>query len=506
MKTKSSIKNSLISTFQYIILMIIGFVSQKIFINILGIDFLGLNSLLTNIMSLLGIAELGIGSAIIYNLYKPIVNKDYKTINSLMHFYKKAYHVIAIIIFITGFIFMPFISFFVDADGININIYYAYILFLFDIVASYFLSYKRSILYADQKNYIVNIIHIISVTLLNVFQLLFLYLTKDYYTYLIFKIIFRVVENCTITLYVNRKYKDILSSKAEILDKDIYNDIVKKVKALFFHKIAGFVVNGTDNIVISCFLGLTVVGLYSNYYLVIYAVSTLFGEAFNALTPSIGHLLVENDKHKNYEVFKKIRFMNFIIACFSSVILMLIMENFVTIWLGKDYLLSTVTLIVLVFNLYQKMMRNTYLSFKNAAGIFYEDRYMPILESITNIIVSVILVIIIGLPGVFLGTIISGLWLWLYSYPKYVYEVLFDRKKINYYKETFSYILLFSIILIISILLAKVYSFNNIYLEILKNTLIAFIIPLIIIFVLFRKNDSYKYYKDMLKKYLKINK
>ena len=503
MKTKNSIKNSLISTIQYLILMIIGFVSQKIFINILGLEYLGLNSLLTNIMSLLGIAELGIGSAIIYNLYKPIVKKDYKTINSLMHFYKKAYRIIALIILLMGLVFMPFLHFFIDNHSIDSNINIIYLLFLVDIVASYFLSYKRSILYADQKNYIVSIIHIISVTLLNIFQLVFLYLTKDYYMYLVFKIVFRVLENTIITLYVNYKYKNILTNKSDKLDKNIYNDITKKVKALFLHKIAGFVVNGTDNIVISKFLGLVTVGLYANYFLIINAVNMLFGETFNALTPSIGHLLVEDDKEKNYQVFKKIRFINFWIASISSIAIMLVLENFICIWLGHDYLLSSITLLVLVFNLYQKMMRNTYLSFKNAAGIFYEDRYMPVLESLTNIVVSIVLVILIGLPGVFLGTIISGLWLWFYSYPKYVYTKLFDRKASNYFKETIAYIVLFSIILGLTIIISKSYIINNIYLEIFKNAFIALFVPLIILFVFFRKNDSFKYFKDMLKSYLK---
>lgn len=502
MKTRNSIKNSFASMSQYIILMIIGFVAQKIFLNILGLEYLGLNGLFTNIVSMLGIVELGLGSAIIYSLYKPIVDKDYKSINALMNFYKKAYHIIALVIFLIGIVLIPFIPYFISDMTIKVNITLAFIMFLIDIVASYLSSYKRSILYADQKNYIVNVIHIVSVVVLNVIQLLLLYLTKNYYLFLLMKIIFRIIENVIITIFVNHKYKHIFNGENEALDKKTYNDIIKKIKALFFHKIAGFVVNGTDNIVISKFIGIIYVGLYSNYYLIINSVNTLFNEVFNSLTPSIGHLLVENNKEKDYEVFKKIRFVNFIVACFSSITLLLITESFITIWLGKKYLLSNIVLIILVINFYEKMMRNTYLSFKNAAGIFYEDRFIPILESVTNIVVSIVLAILIGLPGVFIGTIVSGLWLWCYSYPKYVYTKLFNRKAGNYYIETITYLILFVLIITGIKLLACLITFDNMYIEFFKNTVISFTLPIIIFVILFRKNENFKYFKSLIFSFL----
>lgn len=506
MKTKKSITNSLISIFQYVILIIIGFVSQRLFIKILNVEYLGLNGLFTNIISMLGIVELGIGSAIIYNLYKPIENNDYKTINSLMKFYKNAYNLITIIILILGISFIPFLPLFISNVTLKVNIIFVYLLFILDIVASYILSYKRSILYADQKNYIVNIIHIISTILLNIFQLLYLYITKDYYGYLIIKILFRLFENIMISIYVNNKYNKLDINNADELDKNILSDIIKKIKALFFHKVGSFVVLGTDNIIISKFLGLITVGLYSNYYLVINALYSLFGESINALTPSVGHLLVEEDSNKNYNVFKKIRFINFWIATFSGIGLLLIMKPFITIWLGKEFLLSTITLIVLVFNYYQQLMRNTYLSFKNAAGIYYEDRFVPLLESITNIIASIILVKIIGLPGVFIGTIISSLWLWCYSYPKYVYKELFKRNYINYYKETIGYTLLFIVISVISYIISSVININNIVGSLSINLLLTILIPNIIIYILFRNSDNFIYFKNLIKNKIKHTK
>ena len=205
MKTKSSIKNAFAAMGVNVVSILVGLVAQRFFIKILGAEYLGVNGLFSNIISMLGIVELGIGNAIIYNLYKPLVKKDYDTINSLMDLYKRAYHIIAIIVFLLGISVTPFLNFIIGQNTLDINIKLVYVMFIIDITCSYLLSYKRSIIYADQKNYIINIIHMVYYVVLNFLQLLFLYFTKNYYLYLVIKIIMRVVENLIITLYVNNK-------------------------------------------------------------------------------------------------------------------------------------------------------------------------------------------------------------------------------------------------------------------------------------------------------------
>ena len=191
--------------------------------------------------------------------------------------------------------------------------------------------------------------------------------------------------------------------------------------------------------------------------------------------------------------------MNFWIATFTSVCILNMMQQFITIWIGEKYLLSDVVLIVLVFNFFQKMMRNSYQTFKEAAGIYYEDRYVPLFESIINIVASIILVKIIGLPGIFLGTIISGFVLWFYSYPKYVYKKLFDRSYKDYLKETLGYIILFIVISYLTYYINNIYLVNNIYFEFVKNILIAIIVPNILMLLVFIKNDNFKYYIQLIK-------
>lgn len=499
-RTKSSIKNVIVSIILNFVNILVGLIARALFIKILGTEILGVNGLFTNVISMLAIVEMGIGSAIIYNLYKPIANNDIKTIKALMKFYKKSYHIIGGIVAVLGIALIPFLPYIIGNVETNMNLNIVYILFLLDTVLSYFLSYKRSILYADQKNYIIDIIHIVYIILMNFLQLLFLYITKNYYIYLFIKVIMRIIENIVILLVANKIYPYLKERNTEKLSKNIEKDILKKIKALFLHQIGGFVINGTDNIIISRYLGVNVVGLYSNYYLIINAVQTVAKQIITAITPSIGNMLATETTEKQFDIFKKMRFLNFGIATFFGVSIYIVMDSFITIWIGEEYLLSKLVLFILVLNFYQKTSRYTYSSFKEAKGIFYEDRFVPIIEAGLNIVISIILVKFIGLEGVFIGTIISGFVLWCYSYPKFIYKNIFKRSYYNYAKETIGYIVLFLIILGITIGISNLINVEQKMLNLFIKIIISIIIPNIIILLIFRKNANFKYYTNLLKK------
>ena len=504
-RKKSSFKNMITAVSSNVLTIIVGLVAQAIFIKILGSEYLGLNGLFSNVISMLGIVELGMGSAIIYNMYKPIAENDHEKIKSLMQFYKKSYRIITLIISIIGIMIIPFIKYIVDIESVTvgINVYLVYILFLLETICSYILSYKRSMLYADQKEYITNIIHMGYTILVNTMQLTFLYFTHDYYLYLIIKVIMRLVENIVISSYVNRRYSYLLDNNVTKLDSKTEKDIFQKIKALFFHKIGGFIVSGTDNIIISKYLGLVTVGLYSNYYMIINAVQTVINHIIQATRASVGNLLVTESKTKQFDIFNKIRFVNFWISCFSSICIFIIMDSFITIWIGYKFVLPTKVLLVLVINFFIVSSRSTYGAFKEAAGIFYEDRFVPIIESLLNIVLSIIFVKKFGLMGVFMGTIASGLVLWCYSYPKYVYNKLFGRKISDYIKETIYYFIIFILIAGFTYSLAILISFENVYLQFISNVLIALIVPNVIMLLLFSKDENFKYFINMLKGFKK---
>ena len=502
MRTSNSIKNSITGAFSSFVNILVSFFTQKLFIIILGVEFQGLNGLFTNILSLLSIAELGIGEAIIFNMYKPIQNNDKETIKSLMKFYSKTYWIITAVILGAGLALTPFIGSFVGEKTVDINLTFVYLLFLMQTVASYVLTYKRSILYASQKNYVINIIHILYIIALNAVQLLVLYLTKNYFLYLSIKIVFVLLENILINIYFNKHYSYLNEKKVNKLNKEISKDIFTRIKAMFFHKIGGFIINGTDNILISKLFGLTVVGLYSNYYLIINAVTTLFAQFISSTTASVGNLLIQKNDNKNFEVFTKIRFLNFYLAAFTGMCILVIMQSFITIWLGDSFLLPMAVLMVIVLNYYQKLMRKTYDSFMVAAGICVENRFIPLIESVVNIITSIILAKLFGLIGIFLGTVISGLTLWCYSYPKYMYKKILKRSYWNYAKETLGYILLFIALAITTLGISRIFVFDSNILQFIINLMISLIVPNVLLFIIFRKNKNFIYFKELVFKIL----
>ncbi len=504
MNKKQPFLNAITAALASFASIIIGLIAKNIFLQILGIEYLGLNGLFSNIIAALSILELGFGTAIIYNMYRPVAHNDHETVKSLMHFYKKAYRLIALAVLGIGLAIIPFLPFFIKEITIPINVNLIYILFILDVAASYLLSYKRSILYVHQKNSTISLVHIGYLIMLNIVQLTALALTKNYYLYLIIKIFADILENLVITIIANHQYPYITESNVKKLETVVEKDIFKKIRAMFFHKVGKYIVLGTDNIIISKYLGLTTVGLYSNYQLVISSIDGLIGQGINALTPTIGHLLITKSKDETFNTFSKIRFINFWLATVSGCCLLTVMQPFITLWIGKEYLLGTITLAILVFIYFQNLMRWTYNIFKEAAGIFHEDRFVPLIESAINIITSILLVKLIGLPGVFIGTAISSLALWCYSYPKFVYAKLFKRSYFQYAKETLGYIVLFIAMSAITCSIAIQFKSLQPLLQIVLCAFTTLLISNLLLSVIFWKNPHFVQLRSKIKNLFKF--
>lgn len=498
MRKEKSIKNAITALISNLIALLLGFLMQKIFIQTLGDEYLGLNSLLTNVVSMLSIVELGIGSAIVYALYEPLANQNKEKTKSLMQFYKKTYNIIAIIVFILGILLLPFLSFFITT-ALDINIYLIFMLFILEVVFSYLLSYKRSILQADQNSYIINIVHILYSIFLNIGLGIVLIYTKNYILYLIIRCVFRMLENIVLSIVANKLYPYI-KEKAAKLEVELYQDIKTKVKGLFFHKIGSYIVLGTDNIIISKFLGNIMVAFYSNYYMIINALSMLLSQIFTAVTASVGNLLVEDNKEKSCQLYKKLMFLNFWLYSFSMICIFLCMEPFISVWVGSERLLSFSVLIVLCINFYMMGMRSSIGVFKEAAGIYYEDRLIPIIESVLNIVLSLILVKYFGLLGVFLGTLGSSFVVSFYSLPHYVYERVFCKPKKEYYQLYLKYLLInvMTAILSYSIYLLITHSISNNFICLLIGIIIGGVVPNMCYFLLFKSSKELLYFKEIL--------
>lgn len=502
MRTKNSIRNATVSVIMTILMSLIGLIAQKIFIDILGTEYLGISGLFSNIISMLGIVELGIGPAIIYNLYRPIKEKNLEKVRSLVFFYRKGYLCVAFAILGLGLLIIPFLPYIMKDVSIPENVIVIYILFLVDTFVSYLIAYKQSILYANQENYIINIVHIGYLVVMNFLQLLFLYITNNYYLYLIIKISCRLVENCVISYISSRKYPEVFQGEHKPLDKRTRKGILRRTKGLIYHKIGTFIVDGSDNIIISSFLGVTTVGLYSNYSLILNAVNNLMNQAFSAVTASVGNLLIDDDKEKRYSIFKNIYFINFWFASIISICFLCVIQPFISLWIGSRFLLPIFVVVILTVNLYIKLMTRTMNTFKEASGIFYEDRYIPIVQSIMNIVFSIIFLHFFGLSGVFMGTIISYLLLHLYSYPKYVYNSIFSQNIGKYFIQFLKYLFSALIMGIISYVIVSYIAFNNIFLQIIINVIVSFAFVNLIIFMFFHNSTEYRYCLGLINKFV----
>ena len=499
MRTKNSIINIIASIIAQAITILLGFITQKVFINSLGAEILGINGLFSNIISMLAIAELGISTAVIYNLYKPVAENDREKIKKYMHFYKICYRIILLIITFLGMMLLPFIKYFVGNVTTTYNIYIIYILFLLDTIASYTLTYKRSILYADQKNYIINIIHIGYLTLLNMGQIFLLIRFKNYIAYLVLKIVMRLLENIVINIYVMRKYQYLKEYTGEQLSKQEKNSFFKELKGLIFHKISWTVISGTDNIIISKFVGIISVGIYSNYTMITNTLEQFMAQMFSAMTGSVGNLLALESKEKAYEIYKRTELLQFIIYSTATVGIFVVSKPFIEVWLGnKEFILDYITVFILSLSFFISGMRRNICIFKDASGIFYKDRFYSLAAAGINIIFSIILVKFYGIKGVIIGTIICYLFLHIFSYPKNIYETVFNRKKKEYIIEFFKYNCLVMLYMVITFEAVKITMVNNKILELIKDIILVIVIPNILTVSIFRKKDEMIYLKQLM--------
>lgn len=500
-RTQKSIKNGIITIIYSIISIIFSLVTQAVFVRTLGSEYNGIKSLFNSIISMLSLAELGFGTAIIYNLYKPVKENDYITIQKLTNFYRKIYNAIAMIVLIIGLLIMFFLKPLVGEVTIAENIYIIYFLFLIESVASYLLVYKRSILYANQENYIIKIIDIIYIITLNLLQTIFLLITKQFLLYLVLMIICKIVENLTIHIIVNRRYPYLKNiKKVGNIDDELNKNIILNVKGLFFHKISTFIVNGTDSIIISMSdnLGVNSVGLYANYHMITSYVHTIFKSIFEGITASVGNLLLDKDNNRQKQIYKSTLLLNSWIYGFSGILIYFLIDPFIKLWLGNEYLLTKDFSLVLVIYFYLRGLRLTSSTFKDAAGIFYEDRFVPIIVSVVNIVVSIILVKYLGLTGVLLGTIASTMILFLYSYPILVFKKILKGSYMEYVKLHIKHIIITVIIFIINYLIIGTINYNNAIIELICNAIICFIITNILYTIVYFKMSEFTFYKNII--------
>ena len=426
-------RNTFFGLIYFIVNLAFSFINRSVLIYVLSESYLGLNSLFSNILSVLSVAELGFGTVLVYNMYRPIAEKNEEKVAALLRAYKYIYMLVGIIVAVVGLILLPFLPYLIkdDTSGLGVNIYILFSIYLLNTVIGYFFSYKRSLIFAHQRNDIENKSKIVYLSTLNILQIIVLFATKNYTLYVGVMPIATAVD-CLIIYRVSSKlYKYPKGGK---LDPDTKKDIKKNVLAMLCHKIGGIIVFGTDSILISAFLGLALLGKYSNYMMIISALTSLVSIFMTAMQASIGDSVAQRSPAENYELFKRI---NFIIAWLNglfTICCICLFQHFMTVWssmVGKDQSLDFLCMFLLSVSFFITTSRKVINVYKDVVGLFIQDAYKPIVESVLNIVLSIVLCRYIGLAGIILGTILSSvtfvIWIEAYVLCKNYFKLNFKR-------------------------------------------------------------------------------
>lgn len=500
MRTKNSVKNIIMNFVNNFLLNIFRFVLRIIFVKVLAEVYLGVNGLLSNVLGILALSELGIGTAINFSLYKPLADNDNKKINSLMKFYRKAYQIISLIVLILGLCLLPFLDFFIkDTSGVQ-NLEIIYLIFLANMVIGYLFSYKRTLITADQKAYKITPFVIFYNFLTTVLQILVLLMFKNYFLYLLVQTLCIILENITVNRYVDKNYvylDDI--SEAEEIDKKELGLIKKNVKALMFHKVGSYAVTSTDNLIISKFVGLSVVGVYSNYCLILNTISSIIYVFINNVTASFGNLLVSEDNKKSLQVFNEMNYIYYIMYAISFICFINLLNPFIELVFGKNYILSIEVVYLIVINFYLLGMTNILDVVKSSAGLYDNDKYIPFIQAFLNIVVSIVLAIKIGLVGVFIGTFVSTLVPLIFK-PIIIYKHIFKCSVKKYFRQLFKQLFILGICLILSLVILDFIVVNNLLLDIVIRLIVSLVVSAIVLLLFTFRSQEFSFVLNRLKK------
>lgn len=407
-RVNKSLKNTVFGMVGIICSLIVSFATKSVFVRLLGAEYNGVNGLFTNILQVLNLAELGFATSIAYALYKPLKAGDERTTAALMSYFAKIYRIIAIVVAVTGCCCIPFLQYLIAEDiselSFTINQLRGYFaMFLANTVCSYLLAYKRTIITADQNNYLVTNVDNTFNILLNIVQIILLLIYKNFYAYLATMIAKTVINNLVLHIIASKKYPYLHTYRKEKLSKIEKSAIFKNVQAAFLHRIGGVIIFSTTSIVISAFVSLVDAGKYSNYILIVNNVNAFINIVFTSITASIGNLCVDESEERQYDIFKKIRYLAFFAAVFSYVCYIILFNPFIEIWVGGDMVMSMWVVFAISLNAMVGYLRKAVNAFKDAKGMFRNDWYKPLLEAGVGIGLAIGLSYVWGTFGVIIG-------------------------------------------------------------------------------------------------------
>ena len=498
-RKKSSIRNLIFGVMYQLIHLILAFVCRTLLIKKLGSDILGINSLYSNILTLLSLAELGISNVMLFKLYKPIADGDEDKLAAYINFYKKVYNIIALVILVVGVALIPLLQFIVsgDIDIAKSDLIIYYLIFLFNTVSSYFVVYKQTLINANQEFYVLKLFSMGSVFVQSALKIVFLIVIPNYKIYLIIECVCNLANNILLNFYANKKYP-LLKNKKAVLDTSAKKEMMHDVKDTFLYKVGGVLISHTDSIIISVVLSTMLVGYLSNYNLIISGLNGFISIITSAIFASVGSLAVENNPEKSNKIFNVVISIYHFIGAFCGITMFCVFNDFIIMWLDNaEYLFKLDTVFVLSFNFYFMTAITPIYIFRENYGLFKKAKFYLLYAAIVNLVSSVILAYFLGITGVILGTILCRLTTTFYMEPRYLYKTIFKKSSWNYFGRQLLMFVVTAVAFVASHFLCGLLGVG--LWNFVAKIAICFAVVVIMFVVCFFKTSEFKYIIGLIK-------
>lgn len=503
-RTINTLRNLYLGFGYRILFLVLNFILRTIFIQILGAELLGIDGLYTNILQVLSLTELGMKNALNFSLYKPLKEDNKEKIALLIAYFRKLYNYIALTIAIIGLALLPFLNVIVNLEEPIAFLELYYIIFLARTVFSYLFYYRVTLVIADQKEYLIRIYSTYTLIVQFILQLIVLLFFENYLLYLIIYAAMQLVSNVYIAHKSSNIYPYLKLYQGELSSTEKTN-IVNNIKSLFVYSLGSVLLNKTDTIITSILVGTIWVGLYSNYMMIIEGVKSITQVVFQSIVASIGNLNVnivdgkkQTEVEKSQNMYMVINFASFWIYGLFSINFFFLFNDFIFIWIGEDFVLSLYTVVPIILNFFMPGMLRSTSIYRDTTGLFSTTKYVYLITSIVNLILSWILGIQFGLTGILYATIISRLLTNFWYEPFILHKRYFDSGVLLYFKNLFKYVS--SILLVIGVLyvIFESISITNIYYNFSFKLFLSVVIPNVIFFILFRNSRELKYIKKKI--------
>lgn len=492
-RTKNAARNIVFGSILKIYQILIQFLMKTAMIYFMGVEYLGLDSLFASVLQVLNLAELGVGSAMVFSMYKPIVIDDKAAICALMRLYRLYYRVIGGIIAIVGIIITPFIPYLIKSDfPSGLNVYALYLLNLAATVLSYWLfAYKNSLFQAHQRTDITSKVTLVTLSVRYLLQLTVIVFIKDYYLYVLVSLFAQALNNIVTAAAATKIYPQYKPEGQ--LGKEEIKTINRRIRDLFTSKLGEVIVNSADTVVISAFLGLTVLAVYQNYYFVLTAIIGFVSVIFQACTAGIGNSVIVETPEKNFNDLNKFTFLIAWIAGFCTCCFLCLFQPFMRLWVGEDLMLgfSAVICFCIYYFIYEiNSLLNVY---KDAAGMWHEDRFRPLVTAALNLTMNLIMVQFWEIYGVLLSTVLSMLFVGMPWLLHNLFTVIFDKSYMKGYLLKISkYTVVVFASCVICYLICSALKFDDDLITLIVRAVICCFIPNIIYFIVYRRTVEFK--------------